>query len=72
MVVAELSHLLSAEIALSGFVSFVGLFRLVRYTWLGFSYYADEFDTDDLLHWIVHGQVISEYVRRGLYLITNH
>ena len=60
MVVAELSHLFSAEMALSGFVSFFGLFRLVRYTWLGFSYYVDGFDTDDLLYRIVHGQVIFE------------
>ena len=48
--VGELSHLFSADVTPVEFASFVGLFLLFWYTWLGFSYYADEFDTDDLVH----------------------
>ena len=48
--VAELGAFLHHDLTVTGFVGFVGLFLIVWWTWLGFTTYADQFDTDDLLH----------------------
>ena len=34
----------------SGFLNFAALFAPIWWAWVGFSLYADRFDTDDLVH----------------------
>jgi low temperature requirement protein LtrA len=46
--IAELSHNLSKDVSLSGFVAFVALFIPVWWCWIGATFYATLFDTDDL------------------------
>src|SRR5215204_4958327 len=47
--IAELSHELVVNHTLSGFATFAALFVPVFVAWHGFSFYADRFDTDDVL-----------------------
>ena len=46
--VAELGSLLHENLSVVGLTEYAGLFVLVWWAWLGFSYYADLFDTEDL------------------------
>lgn len=48
--VAELAHLLHEDLTLRGFLGFAFLFLPVWWAWTWLSYYADQFDTDDLPH----------------------
>ena len=48
--VAELAHELSGDVSLAGFGRFVALFVPVWWAWIGATYYANRFDTDDALH----------------------
>jgi low temperature requirement protein LtrA len=47
--IAELSHELVVDHTLGGFATFAALFVPVFVAWQGFSFYADRFDTDDVL-----------------------
>jgi len=47
--VAELGRLLHEDLSVAGFATFVALFVPVWWVWLSFAYYADLFDTDDLV-----------------------
>ena len=47
--IAELSHELVVNHTLGGFAAFAALFVPVFVAWQGFSFYADRFDTDDVL-----------------------
>ena len=47
--IAELSHELVLDHTLGGFATFAALFVPVFIAWQGFSFYADRFDTDDVL-----------------------
>ena len=47
--IAQLSQELTVDHSLDGFLRFAGLFVPVWVAWQGFSFYADRFDTDDLL-----------------------
>jgi low temperature requirement protein LtrA len=47
--IAELSHELVVDHTLAGFGRFTGLFLTVYIAWQGFTFYADRFDTDDVL-----------------------
>jgi len=47
--ITELSHQLVLDHSMSGFLRFAGLFLPVFVAWQGFSFYADRFDTDDVL-----------------------
>ncbi|WP_416840027.1 low temperature requirement protein A [Haloferax sp. DFSO52] len=47
--IAELGSYLHHHLTLRGVLGFAGLFLMIWWVWLGFSYYADLFDTDDLL-----------------------
>src|ERR671910_83230 len=47
--IAELSHELVVNHTLNGFATFAALFVPVFVAWQGFSFYADRFDTDDVL-----------------------
>ncbi|MEB3220213.1 MAG: low temperature requirement protein A [Nostocales cyanobacterium 94392] len=46
--IAELSHSLSKDVSVQGFVGFVALFIPVWFCWLGATFYATLFDTDDI------------------------
>ncbi len=48
--ITQLSHTLSANISLSGVLSFVALFVPVWWAWIGATFYAARFDTDDVGH----------------------
>jgi low temperature requirement protein LtrA len=47
--ITELSHALVVDHSVGGFLRFAGLFVPVYVAWQGYSFYADRFDTDDLL-----------------------
>jgi len=47
--IAELAHQLAEDNSVDGFLIFAGLFVPVWVAWQGYSFYADRFDTDDLL-----------------------
>jgi low temperature requirement protein LtrA len=47
--ITELSHALVVDHSLGGFLRFAGLFVPVYVAWQGYSFYADRFDTDDLV-----------------------
>jgi low temperature requirement protein LtrA len=49
LAIAQLSHELVVDHSAEGFLRFVGLFVPVWVAWQGYSFYADRFDTDDLL-----------------------
>jgi low temperature requirement protein LtrA len=48
--VAQLSNALSSDRTLHGFLVFCGLFIPIWWAWVGFTFYADRFDTDDLVY----------------------
>ncbi|MBA2359078.1 MAG: low temperature requirement protein A, partial [Actinobacteria bacterium] len=48
--VAQLAGTLSADPTLGGFLEFAGLFAPIWWAWVGFTFYADRFDTDDVVH----------------------
>jgi low temperature requirement protein LtrA len=48
--IAEVVHTLEDYRTLGGFLGTAGLFVAVWWSWVGYTVYADRFDTDDLLH----------------------
>jgi low temperature requirement protein LtrA len=48
--VAQLAFALSADKTVEGFLVFCGLFVPVWWAWVGYTFYADRFDTDDVVH----------------------
>ncbi|PSB03131.1 low temperature requirement protein A [Merismopedia glauca] len=48
--IGQLAENLSQNISLVGFLTFVGLFIPIWWSWLNSTYYSNLFDTDDLLH----------------------
>jgi low temperature requirement protein LtrA len=48
--VGQLANALSAEPTAGRFFEFLGLFVPVWWAWMGFTYYANRFDTDDLVY----------------------
>ena len=48
--VGQLANSLSAEPTVARFFEFVGLFVPVWWAWTGFTFYANRFDTDDLVY----------------------
>ena len=48
--VAQLSNSLSKDVSIEGFLIFCGLFVPVWWAWVGYTFYADRFDTDDVVH----------------------
>lgn len=45
--IAQLAHLLGHHVDQRGVIEFILLFLPLWWIWMGFSYYADQFDTDD-------------------------
>ena len=50
IVVLQLSINLSHDISLIGFLKFVALFLPVIWAWIGVTFYATRFGTDDVIH----------------------
>ena len=48
--IAQVAHYLEAHITLAGFFSYVLLFIPIWWSWVGATFYATRFDTDDLGH----------------------
>jgi low temperature requirement protein LtrA len=48
--IAELGTRLSDDVTLAGLLEFVALFVPVWWAWAGFTFYANRFDTDDLVY----------------------
>ena len=48
--VAQLADGLAADPSVHGFLVFAGLFVAVWWAWVGYTFYADRFDTDDPPH----------------------
>jgi low temperature requirement protein LtrA len=48
--IAEVAHSLSEHISLSGFLGYALLFVPIWWSWVGATFYATRFDTDDLGH----------------------
>ncbi|TML26149.1 MAG: low temperature requirement protein A [Actinobacteria bacterium] len=48
--VSQLANALSAEPTTARFFEFLGLFVPVWWAWMGFTFYANRFDTDDLVY----------------------
>lgn len=46
--VSQLAHNLNADVSLSGFIGFVVLFIPVWWSWIGTTFYANRFDSDDI------------------------
>jgi low temperature requirement protein LtrA len=51
--VAQLATALSREPTASGFLRFAGLFVPIAWAWSGFTFYANRFDTDDVVYRLV-------------------
>lgn len=48
--VSQVAHYLSNDVSLSGFFGFVFLFVAVWWAWIGTTFYANRFDSDDIGH----------------------
>ena len=48
--IAEVAHSLSEQVSLSGYFGYVLLFIPIWWSWVGATFYATRFDTDDLGH----------------------
>ena len=49
LVVLELAHLLYVDMSWHGLLVMAGLFTAIWFSWMGFTLYANRFDTDDLV-----------------------
>jgi low temperature requirement protein LtrA len=48
--IAQLATAFSEDLTLEGFLILCGLFVPVWWAWVGYTFYADRFDTDDVVH----------------------
>jgi low temperature requirement protein LtrA len=55
VVVSQLGHKLSDDVTLGGFLGFAALFVPVWWAWIGTTFYANRFDSDDLVRRILMG-----------------
>jgi low temperature requirement protein LtrA len=46
--IAQISYVLTDDLTFGGFVRYIGLFVPIWWAWMGFTFYANRFDTDDL------------------------
>lgn len=63
--VAELAHMLHEEMSIGGLAVFVALFVPIWWQWLDFSYYADQYDTNDGF-----SQIITLIVMLGIVIMA--
>ena len=58
--ISQLAHKLSDDVSLSGFIGFVALFVPLWWAWIGTTFYANRFDSDDLIRRVLMGfQVLA-------------
>src|SRR5579859_1019274 len=50
LAITQLSHMVQQDASLTGMVRFVGLFVPVWWSWVIYTFYADRFDTDDVIY----------------------
>ncbi len=53
--VSQLAHRLSGDVTLQGFVSYAGLFVPIWWAWIGTTFYANRFDSDDMIRRVMMG-----------------
>lgn len=53
--ISQLAHKLSGDVSLSGFISFMALFVPLWWAWIGTTFYANRFDSDDLIRRLLMG-----------------
>jgi len=53
--VSQLAHNLSDDTSITGFLGFVALFLPVWWTWIGATFYANRFDSDDVIRRLLTG-----------------
>jgi low temperature requirement protein LtrA len=53
--VSQVAHNLKEDISLSGFLGFVVLFIPLWWSWIGTTFYANRFDSDDIIHRLLVG-----------------
>ena len=53
--ISQLAHKLSDDVSFGGFISFVALFVPLWWTWIGTTFYANRFDSDDLIRRLLMG-----------------
>ncbi|MGD1898273.1 MAG: low temperature requirement protein A [Phormidesmis sp.] len=53
--VSQLAHKLSGEVSISGFLGYAGLFVPLWWTWIGTTFYANRFDSDDPIRRMMMG-----------------
>ena len=53
--VSQLAHKLSGDVSIRGFLGYAGLFVPLWWTWIGTTFYANRFDSDDTVHRIMMG-----------------
>ncbi len=53
--VSQLAHRLSGDVTLSGFLGYAGLFVPIWWTWIGTTFYANRFDSDDTIRRVMMG-----------------
>jgi low temperature requirement protein LtrA len=51
--IAELAHVLGDDLSLAGLLAYAVLFVPVWWAWVGSTFYATRFDTDELGHWLL-------------------
>ncbi|MGB3788347.1 MAG: low temperature requirement protein A [Phormidesmis sp.] len=53
--VSQLAHKLSGDVSWRGFLSYAGLFVPLWWTWIGTTFYANRFDSDDSIRRVMMG-----------------
>ena len=53
--VSQLAHKLSGDVSLQGFLGYAGLFVPLWWTWIGTTFYANRFDSDDTIRRVMMG-----------------
>ena len=53
--ISQLAHKLNGDVSWHGFIRFIALFVPLWWTWIGTTFYANRFDSDDLGHRILMG-----------------
>ena len=66
--VAELAHLLVEDTSLRGFVRYLLLFVPVWWIWILFTFYADRFDTDDVVYRLMGMLGMAAIIAMGITL----
>lgn len=70
--VSQIAHYLNEDVSLKGFLGFVFLFIPIWWAWIGTTFYANRFDSDDIKHRLLTGlqmlavAALAVNIHRGL------